>query len=199
MWVVVSKNRVSIPLWNLPHTWYIDALNKRQTWFIFSFKIIMRFCHLKCRSWADIIWICPIIWGCSKWEWDHKEDWEPKNWCFWIVVLEKTLESPLDCREIKLVYPKGSQLWILIEYPDLILKLKLQHSDHMMRRADSLEKTCCWERLRAGGEGDNREWDGWMASLTQWTWIEANSGRQWRREVCCSPRGHRKSRTWLSN
>ena len=48
------------------------------------------------------------------WEMDHKEGWGPKNWCFWIVVLEKTLESPLDCNVIKLVNPKGNQLWIFI-------------------------------------------------------------------------------------
>ena len=46
------------------------------------------------------------------WELDHKEGWVPKNWCFWIVVLEKTLESPLDFKEIKLVNPKGNQSWI---------------------------------------------------------------------------------------
>ena len=48
------------------------------------------------------------------WETDHKESWEPKNWCFWIVMLEKTLESPLDCKEIKTVNPKGNQSWIFI-------------------------------------------------------------------------------------
>ena len=47
------------------------------------------------------------------WELDHKEDWAPKNWCFWTVVLEKTLESPLDCKEIKPVNPKGNQSWII--------------------------------------------------------------------------------------
>ena len=52
------------------------------------------------------------------WELDHKEDWVPKNWCFWIVVLEKSLESPLDCREIKAVSPKGNQPWIFIERTD---------------------------------------------------------------------------------
>ena len=46
------------------------------------------------------------------WELDHKESWAPKNWCFWTVVLEKTLESPLDCKEIQLVHPKGNQSWI---------------------------------------------------------------------------------------
>ena len=52
------------------------------------------------------------------WELDCEESWVPKNWCFWTVVLEKTLESPLDCKEIKLVYPKGNQSWIFIERTD---------------------------------------------------------------------------------
>ena len=58
--------------------------------------------------------------------------------------------------------------------------LKLQYFGHLMWRAESFEKTLIWERLEAGGEGDNRGWDGWMASLTQPTWVCANSGRQWR-------------------
>ena len=53
----------------------------------------------------------------------------------------------------------------------LMLKLKLQYFGHLMWRTDSLEKTWCWERLKVGGEGDGRGWDGWMASLTQWTWV----------------------------
>ena len=61
----------------------------------------------------------------------------------------------------------------------LRLKLKLQYFGHLMRRADSFEKTWCWERLRAGGEGDNRGWDGWMALPTQWAWIWVNSGSWW--------------------
>ena len=52
------------------------------------------------------------------WELDHKEDWVPKNWCFWIVVLVKTLESPLDYKEIKPTNPKGNQLWIFIRRTD---------------------------------------------------------------------------------
>ena len=52
------------------------------------------------------------------WELDYKESWEPKNWCFWTVVLEKTLESPLDCKEIQPVHPKGNQLWIFIRRTD---------------------------------------------------------------------------------
>ena len=111
------------------------------------------------------------------WELDYKESWEPKNWCFWTVVSEKTLESALDC--------KGSTQSILKEIsPDcslegLMLKLKLLYFGHLMWRADSLEKTRCWKRLRAGGEGDNRGWDGWMPSPTQWTWVWMDSGCWW--------------------
>ena len=62
----------------------------------------------------------------------------------------------------------------------LILKLKVQYFGHLMRRADSLKKPWCWERLRAGGKGDDRGRDGWMASLTQWTWVWVDSGSWWR-------------------
>ena len=72
------------------------------------------------------------------WELDYKESWTPKNWCFWTVVLEKTLESPLGCKEIHPVHPKGDQSWVL---EGLTLKLKLQYFGHLMWRADSLEKT----------------------------------------------------------
>ena len=61
----------------------------------------------------------------------------------------------------------------------LMLKLKLQYFGHLMWRADSLERPWCWERLRAGGKGDDRRWDGWMASPTQWTWVWVDSGGWW--------------------
>ena len=70
---------------------------------------------------------------------DHKEGWTLKNWCFWTVVLEKTLESPLDSKEIKPVNSKGHQPWIFMK--ELMLKLKLQCFGQLMWRADSLEKT----------------------------------------------------------
>ena len=73
------------------------------------------------------------------WELDHKEGWALKNWCLQTVVLEKTVGSPLDCKEIKAVNPKGNQPWISLE--GLMLKLKLQYFGHLMRRVDSLEKT----------------------------------------------------------
>ena len=111
------------------------------------------------------------------WELGHKEDWAPKNLCFQTTVLEKTLENPLDCKEIKPVNPKGNQPWIFTGR--LMLKLKLQYFGHLIWRTDSLERPWRWERLKAGGEGDGRGWDGWMASLTQWTWVWTSSGSWW--------------------
>ena len=73
------------------------------------------------------------------WELASKEGWALKNWCFWTVVLEKTLESPLDSKEIKPVNPKGNQTWNSLE--GLIPKLKLQYFGYLMQRDDSLEKT----------------------------------------------------------
>ena len=66
------------------------------------------------------------------WELDYKESWVPKNWCFWNVVLEKTLESPLDCKEIQLVHPKGNQSWIFIGRTDA--EAEIQYFGHSMRR-----------------------------------------------------------------
>ena len=74
-----------------------------------------------------------------RWELDHKESWAPKNWCFWIVVLEKTLESPLDCKESNQSILKELSPEYSLE--GLMLKLKLQYFGHLMRRTDSLEKT----------------------------------------------------------
>ena len=62
---------------------------------------------------------------------------------------------------------------------ELMLNPNLQYFGHLMRRVDSLKRPWCWERLKAGGEGDNRGWDGWMASPTQWTWVWINSGSWW--------------------
>ena len=72
---------------------------------------------------------------------------------------------------------KGHQSCVFIE--GLMLKLKLQYFGQLMRRADSFERPWRWERLKAGGEGDDRGWHGWMASPTQWTWVWVNSGSWW--------------------
>ena len=100
------------------------------------------------------------------------------------MVLEKTLGSPLDCKEIKPFKPKEINPEYCLER--LMLKLKLQYFGHLMWWANSLEKTLILGRLRAGGEAGDRGWDGWMA---KWSWVWAKS---WRCEgqgslVCCSP------------
>ena len=112
------------------------------------------------------------------WELDGEESWALKNLCFWTVVLEKTLESPLDCKEIQPVHPKGDQSWVSIG-----------RTDAWSWNSNTLATSCkeltrwkrpwCWEGLGAGGEGDDRGWDGWMASPTQWTWVWVNSGSWW--------------------
>ena len=86
------------------------------------------------------------------WELDYKESWVPKNWCYWTVVLEKTLESPLDCKEIQPVHPKGNQSWVFIGRTDV--NLKLQYFGHLMQRADSSEKTLMLGKI----EGRRRRW-----------------------------------------
>ena len=88
------------------------------------------------------------------WELDYKENWAPKNWCFWIVVLEKTLESPLDCKEIQPIYPKGNQSWISIGRTDAEAEKK--YFGHLMWRTDSFEKTLMLGKIEGGGKGDDR-------------------------------------------
>ena len=83
------------------------------------------------------------------WELDNKESWAPKNWCFWTVVLEKTLESPLDCKEIQPVHPKGDQSWVFAGRTDV--KAETPILCHLMRRADSLEKTVMLGKIEGRG------------------------------------------------
>ena len=93
---------------------------------------------------------------------DYKESWAPKNWCFWTVVLEKTLESPLDCKEIQPVNPKGNQSWIFIRRT--MLKLKLQYFGHLMWRTDLLEKTLMLGKTEGSRRGQQRM--RWLDGIT---------------------------------
>ena len=113
------------------------------------------------------------------WELDHKERWAPKNWCFWTEVLGKTLESPLDCKETKLVNPKGNQSWIFI-WKDWCWSWNSNTVAAWCKDLTHLKRPWCWERLKTGEERFNRGWDGWMTLPTQWTWIWASSRRWWR-------------------
>ena len=112
------------------------------------------------------------------WELDCEESWVPKNWCFWTVVLEKTLESPLDCKEIQPVHPKGNQSWIFIGRTDVEAETPILVAT-WCEGLTHWNRSWCWERLKAGGEGDDIGWDGGMASPTQWTWVWVNSGSWW--------------------
>ena len=105
------------------------------------------------------------------WELDCEEGWAPKNWCFWTVVFEKTLESPLNCKEVQPVHPKADQSCCSLE--GLMLKLKLQYFGHFMQRGDSLEKTLV---LRGIGGRRKRGWQRmrWLDGITlnsrRWWW-----------------------------
>ena len=96
------------------------------------------------------------------WELDCKESWEPKNWCFWTVVLEKTLESPLDCKEINQSILKEISPGCSLEG---LTKLKLQHLDHLMWRNDSFEKTLILGKID-GGRRRGRQWMRWLDGIT---------------------------------
>ena len=109
-----------------------------------------------------------VIYGC---ELNCEESGVLKNWCFWTVVLEKTLERPLDYKEIQPVHPKGNQV-----------QCWSWNSNTLATWWEELtcwKRLWCWERLRAGGEGDDRGCDGGMTSPTRWTWVWVNSRSWW--------------------
>ena len=102
--------------------------------------------------------------------------WALKNWCFWAVVLEKTLESPLDCKEIQPAHSED-QPWDFFGRNDAKAETPVLWPPYV--KSWLIGKDWCWEGLGAGGEGDDRGWDGWMASPTRWTWVWVNSGSWW--------------------
>ena len=111
------------------------------------------------------------------WELDYKESWALKNWCFITVVLEKTLKSPLDCKGIKAVNPKSNQSWIFIGKTDV-------EGEAPILWPPDAKNWLFRKTLMLGGIGGRRRrgergWDGWMASLTQWTWVWAISWSWW--------------------
>ena len=98
------------------------------------------------------------------WELDYKESWAPKNRCFWTVVLEKTLESPLDCKEIQAVKPKG-EISAECSLEGLMLKLKLQYFGHLMWRTNSPEKTLMLGKIE-GGRRRGQQRMKWLDGIT---------------------------------
>ena len=133
------------------------------------------------------------------WDLDHKEGWAPKNCCFQSMMLEKTLEGSLDCKEIQPVNSIGNQSWIFIGRTDA----EAEPPGTLATWYEELTHwkwPWCWERLEAGGEGNDRGWDGWMASSTQGTWVWANhrlnghefKSEEWGNLACCCPWCHKE-------
>ena len=113
-----------------------------------------------------------VMYGCESWTIKKAERWRIEAfelWCWRRLLRVPWTAGRSNHSILKEISPEYS-------LEGLILKLKLQYFGHLMQRADSLEKTLMWERLKVGGEGDDRGWDGWMASPTQWTWVCLNSG-----------------------
>ena len=110
------------------------------------------------------------------------------------MLLEQTLEKSLDCKDSKPVYPKGNQSWIFTGRTDA----EAESSDILPTWYEEMthcKRPWCWESLKAEGEGDNRGWDGWMASLTRWTWVWVDSESWWWTGGlgCCGPWGREES------
>ena len=127
-----------------------------------------------------------VMYGCESWTIKKAER---QTIDVFRLVLEKTLESPLDSIEIKPVNPKGNQPRLFIEYlKGLLLQIKLQYFGHLLRRPTYWKRPWCWERFRARGEGGHKGWDGWITSLTLWTWVWETQGDSERQGslVCCS-------------
>ena len=123
-----------------------------------------------------------------------------QHWCFWTEVLEKTLESPLDSKEIQPVHSKRDQSWVFFGRNDAKAKTPVLWPPHV--KSWLIGKDWCWEGLGAGGEGDHRGWDGWMVSPTQWTWVWVNSGSWWwtgRPAWCAAIHGVEKNGPQLSD
>ena len=112
------------------------------------------------------------------WELDCEEGWVPKNWCFWTVVLEKTIESPLDCKEIQPVHSEGDQPWDFFGKNDAKAETPVlwpPHAKSWLIGQDS-DAGRDWGQEEKGTTEDEMAW---MASLTRWTWVWVNSGSWW--------------------
>ena len=120
----------------------------------------------------------------------------PKNWCFWTVVLEKTLESPLDCKEIHWSILRKSVL--NIHWKDWCWNWNSNTLATWYEKLTQLKRPWCWEWLKLEGEGDDRGWDSWMASPTQWTCFWVSSGSWWWTDIPQSMGSQRVRHYWAT-
>ena len=121
--------------------------------------------------------VFPVVtYECESWTVKKTEHWRIDAFELW--YWRRLLRVPWTARRSTQSILKAISLVCSLE--GLMLKLKLQYFGHLMGRVHSLEKLWCWEGLGAGGEGDDRGWDGWMASSTRRTWVWVNSGSWWR-------------------
>ena len=112
------------------------------------------------------------------WELDHKESWVLKNWCFWTMVLEKTLEESLELQGDS-TSPSLRKSVLDIHWKDWCWSWNSNTLATWCDELTHLKRPWCCKRLKVGREGDNRGWSGWMAPLTQWTWVLVDSGSWW--------------------
>ena len=132
-------------------------------------------------------------------ELDYKESWAPENWCFWTVVLEKTLESPLDCKEIQRIHPKGNQPWVFIGRTDAETETPILWSPN--ERADSLEKILRLEKIE-GKRKRGRQRIKWLDGITDSIKMSLRKLQEMvkdRETLCAAVHGVMKSQTPLSD
>ena len=115
-----------------------------------------------------------VMYGCESWTVKKAEHWRIDSFELWCW---RRLESPLNCKEIQLVHSKGDRSWVFSGRNDAKAETPILWPP--LVKSWLIGKDWCWEGLGAGGKGDSRGWDGWMASPTQWMWIWVNSGRWW--------------------